>query len=100
VGVEVHHVETGLTGLELAQDGVHVRAIHVGQRTSGVDRLEHLADPFLEQAQRRWVGEHDRRRARAERRLERGEVDLALRIGRNGHRLEAGHRRGRRVGAV
>ena len=77
--VEVHDVEAGLAGLELAQDRVHVRAVHVGQRAGAVDGLEHLLDLLLEQAERRWVGEHHGGGARAERGLERVEVDAALR---------------------
>ena len=37
VDVEVHDVEPGLAGLEPAEDGVEVRAVHVGQRAGLVD---------------------------------------------------------------
>ena len=44
VRVDVHDVEAGLAGLEPAEDGVEVRAVHVGERADGVDGLEQLAD--------------------------------------------------------
>ena len=84
--VEVHDVEAGLARLEPAQDRVEVGAVHVGQRARLVDRLEQLADPRLEQAERRRVGDHDRRRPRPERRPERVEVDAAVGGRRDGDR--------------
>ena len=100
VDVEVHDVEAGLAGLEPAQDGVEVGAVHVGQRAGLVDRVEQLADPRLEQAERRGVGDHHRGRPRPEGGPERVDVDAAVGGRRDGDRLEAGHRRGRRVRAV
>ena len=70
VDVEVHDVEAGLARLEPAEDRVEVRAVHVGQRAGRVDRVEQLADPRLEQPERRRVGDHDRRRPRSEGRPE------------------------------
>ena len=100
VDVEVHHVEAGLAGLEPTHDRVEVGAVHVGQRAGRVDGLEQLADPRLEQAERRRVGDHDRGRPRAERRLERVDVHAAIGCRRDGDRPIAGHRRGRRVRPV
>ena len=76
--VEVHDVEAGLAGLEPAQDGVQVGAVHVGQRAGRVDGLEQLADASLEQPEGRRVGDHDRGRPRPERGRERLEVDPAV----------------------
>ena len=100
VDVEVHDVEAGLAGLEPAEDGVEVRAVHVGEGAGLVDRVEQLADPPLEQAERRRVGDHDRGRPRPERRSERVDVDAAVGGRRDGDRPEAGHRGRRRVRAV
>ena len=82
--VEVHDVEARLARLEPAQDGVEVGTVHVGQGAGLVDRVQELADPRLEQAERRRVGDHHRGRARPERRPERVEVDPA--VGRGRHR--------------
>ena len=98
--VEVHDVEPGLAGLEAAQDGVQVGAIHVRQRAHRVDGLEQLADPGLEQAEGGRVGDHDRRGPRAEGRPERVEVDAAVRGGRDGHGRVARHGRRGGVGPV
>ena len=100
VDVEVHDVEAGLAGLEPPQDGVEVGAVHVGQRAGLVHRIEQLPDARLEQAQGRWVRDHDRRGPRAERCPERGDVDPTVRRGRDRDGPEAGHRRGRGIGAV
>ena len=78
VDVEMHDVEAGLARLEAAQDGVQVGAVHVGQRAGLVDRVEQLADARLEQAERRGVGDHDRRRPGTERGTERVEVHAAI----------------------
>ncbi len=77
--VEVHHVEAGLARPELAQDRVHVRAVHVGQRAGLVDRLQHVADAALEQPERRGVGQHHRRRTRPECGAQRVQVHTAVR---------------------
>ena len=100
VDIEVHDVEAGLAGLEAAQDRVQVRAVHVRERARLVDRVEQLADPRLEEAERRGVGDHHGGGPRAERGPERVDVDAAVRGGRDRDRREAGHRRGRRVRAV
>ena len=100
VDVEVHHVEAGLARLEPAEDGVQVGAVHVGQRAHRVDRLEQLADARLEQAEGRGVRDHHGGRPGAEGRLERVDVDAAVRGRRDGDRPIAGHRRGRGVGPV
>ena len=78
VDVEVHDVEAGLAGLEPAEDGVEVGAVHVGQGARRVDRVEQLADARLEQAERGRVGDHHRGRPRAERGPERVEVHAAV----------------------
>jgi hypothetical protein len=100
VDVDVHYVESGLTGLEAAHDGVQVGPVHVGQTTGFVDRVEQFAQPRLEQPERRRVRDHDRRSPRPKRGPERFHVDAAVRRRRDSHRREAGHRRGGRVGAV
>ncbi len=55
---------------------------------------------LLEHAEGRRIGQHQARRARAHHRLQRGEIDIAVAVGRNLlHRIAAHHRR-RRIGAV
>ena len=77
--VEVHDVEAGQAWLEVAQHRVHVGAVHVGQRTGRVDRLEQLYHVVLEEPQRGGVGEHHRRRARTQRGPQGLDVDHAVR---------------------
>ena len=100
VDVEVHDVEAGGAGPELAQQRVEVGPVHVGQGAGGVDHLEELHDPLLEEPERRGVGDHHRRRRGAERRPERLEVHPAVGGRGDVDRPEAGHRRGRRVRPV
>ena len=79
-------------GPELAQHGVQVGAVHVGQGADGVDRLQQVHDARLEEAQGRRVGQHHGRGVRAQRRAQRVEVHAAVGGRRHGHRREAGHR--------
>ncbi len=90
----------GLARLEPAEDRVEVGAVHVGQGAGLVDRVEELADPRLEQPERRRVRDHHGGGPRTERGPERVEVDAAVGRRRDGDRPEAGHRGGRRVRPV
>jgi hypothetical protein len=91
VQVEVHHVEAGFARPELAQDRVHVGAVHVGQRTGRMHRVEELVDASLEQAEGGRVGQHHRRRPRPEGRPQGVEVHAAVGRGGHRHRAESGH---------
>ena len=88
-------------GLELAQDRVHVRAVHVGQRAGAVDRVEHLLDAASRTgpASRGWSASRPPCAGRARPRSASRSI-VALRVGRNRDGLEAGHRGRRGVGAV
>ena len=100
VEVEMHDVEAGCAGPEAAQHGIHVGAVHVRQRTGGMDGLEELDDVGLEEPQRRRVREHDGRRPRTERAAQCLEVHPAVRSRRHGDRAEASHRGRGRVRAM
>ena len=90
----------GLAGAEAAEDGVEVRAVHVGDRAGLVDRGEDLVDLVLEDPERARVRDHQRRHVRAERLAQRAEVDPAPLVRADRHRLVADHRGRRRVRAV
>ena len=100
VQVEVHDVEARLARSEAAHDRVEVGAVHVGDGARLLDRRDHLVDLVLEDAERRRVGDHQRRHVRAERRAQRLQVDPATLVGGNGDRRVADHGGGRRVRAV
>ena len=98
--VQVHHVHAEVAGPHLAHQRVHVGAVHVEQRALGVQNVGDLVNLVLEDAQRRGVGEHQRRSVFVHLAREGFEIDAAI-----GIRLEildrvaADGRRGR-VGAV
>ena len=98
--VHVDDVEAHVAGPHLAEDGVEVRAVVVEQPARLVHLARDLDDAPLEDAERARVRQHDAGGRRRERRLERGEVDVAVRQRRDLAHLHAAHRRGRRVGAV
>ena len=60
VQVEVHHVGAEITGTHLADQSVHVGAVHVEQRALGVQQVGDLVDLLLEDAQGVGIGEHER----------------------------------------
>ena len=98
--VQVHHVHAEVAGPHLAHQRIHVGAVHVEQRALGVQNVGDLVNLVLEDAQRRGVGEHQRRGVFVHLPRESFEIDAAV-----GIRLEildrvaAEGRRGR-VGAV
>ena len=100
VQVQVHHVGAEVAGTHLADQRVHVGAVHVKQRALGVQHVGDLVDLLLEDAQRVGIGQHQRGDIFVHLRLQRRDVHHA-----GGIRLQvldrvAGHRRGRRIGAV
>ena len=100
VQVQVHHVGAEVAGTHLADQRVHVGAVHVKQRALGVQHFGDLVDLLLKHAQRVGIGEHQRGHIFVDLRHQRRDVHHA-----GGIRLQvldrvAGHRRGRRIGAV
>ena len=100
VQVQVHHVGAEVAGTHLADQRVHVGAVHVEQRALGVQHVGNLVDLLLEDAQRIGIGEHQRGHVFVHLRLQRRHVHHA-----GGVRLQvldrvAAHRRRRRIGAV
>ena len=87
-------------GRTLPQNRVQVGAVVVQQATRIVTIVCDFDDVALENAQRRRVGQHDAGCLRPDARLERLEIDVAVRAGRNLPDHAATHGRGRRVGAV
>ena len=98
--VQVHHVHAEVAGPHLAHQRVHVGAVHVKQRALGVQNVGDLVNLVLEDAQRRGVGEHQRRGFFVHLPREGFEIDAAV-----GIRFEildrvAAEGRSGRVGAV
>ncbi len=81
VQVEVHDVDAEVAGAGLADERVHVGAVHVEQRALGVEDVGDLVDLGLEDADGGGVGEHERGGVFVDHALEFGDVDHALRVG-------------------
>ena len=58
--VQVHHVDAEVAGPGLADQRVHVGAVHVEQRALGVQNVGDLVNLAFEDAERGGVGEHQR----------------------------------------
>ena len=91
VQVQVHHVHAEVAGPYLAHQRVHVGAIHIEQRALGVQNVGDLVNLALEDAERRWIGEHQRGGLFVDLARESFEIDAAL-----GVRLEILDRGSRR----
>jgi hypothetical protein len=100
VEVVVHHVHAEVARLRDADEGVHVRPIHVQQGAGVVDHLGDLDDLRLEPADGARVGEHQRRDVGSERGLERREIGESLGVGLDAADGEAGQGRRRGVRPV
>ncbi len=100
VQVHVDHVEAHVARPHLAQNGVEIRAVVVQQTARIADDVVDLDDVALEHAQRRRIRQHDARRLLADLGLERFDIDIAVRAGRDFLGDAAQHRRRGRVGAV
>ena len=100
VQIDVDRVEAHVARLDLAENGIEVGAVVIQQPAGVVHDFLDVEDVLLEHAQRRRIGEHQPRGLRADRGLERGEIDVALAVGGDlAHDVAAHHRR-RRIGAV
>ena len=58
--VEVHHVHTEIAGANLANQGVHVGAIHIKQPALGMHDVGNLVDLLFEDSQRIRIRQHQR----------------------------------------
>ena len=56
----MHHVDAEVAGTRLADQGVHVGAIHVEERAFGVKNVGDLVDLAFEHADGGRIGEHQR----------------------------------------
>ena len=79
VQVHVDDVEAHVARAHLAEDRVEVRAVVVQQAAGLVHDARDLLDAALEHAERGGIGEHDAGGLRADRGLQRFEVDVAVR---------------------
>ena len=101
VRVVVHHVGAEIARPGDAQDGVHVRPVEIDQPAVRRGPYRQSARIMrLEDAQRVGVGDHEHGRVVVELRRQIVQVDQAVDVRLDGHRLEAGHRGAGRVGAV
>ncbi len=78
--VQVHDVGAEVAGPDLADQRVHVGAVHIDQRALGVQHVGDLVDLLLEDAQRIGVGQHQRGDVFVHLRFQRGDVDHARRV--------------------
>ena len=100
VQVQVHHVDAEVAGAHLADQRVHVGAIHVEQRALGVENVGDLVDLVFEDAERRGIGEHQRGGVFVDLAREGFEIDAAVGVGLEILDLVAADGRGGGVGAV
>src|SRR5205807_3632010 len=100
VQIEVHDVDTEVARPNLADQGVHVGAVHIEQAALGVQNLGDFVDLLLEDAQRVRVGEHERGNFVVHLRFKRGDLDHAAGIGLQILYRVAHHRSGGGVGTV
>ena len=100
VQVQVHHVHAKVAGPRLADERVHVGAVHVEQRALGVENVGDLVDLALEDANRRRVGQHQRRGLFVHLPRQRFEIDAALGIRLEVFDLVAADGRGCGIGAM
>ena len=100
VGVDVHDVEAHVARPAPAEDRVEVGAVVVDERADVVDHAGDLLDPFLEQAERVRVREHQAGDLIVEQAGERLHVDEPALVGGHAHRLEPGEADAGRVRAV
>ena len=100
VQIHVNDVETHVARANLAENGVQIRAVVVQEPARVVNDARDLLDSVLEHAQGGRIGEHDRGRFMAYRRLQRVDVDIAVPIARNLGDAAAAHRGGGGIRAV
>ncbi len=98
--VEVHDVDAEIAGPRLADQRVHVGAVHVEQAALGVQDVGDLVDLLLEHAQRVGIGEHQRGDIFVHLRCQRRDVDHAARVRLQILDRVAHHRGGGRIRAV
>ena len=91
VQVVVDDVEAHVAGPRDPADGVQIGAVVVEERPSVVEDVGDLRDPLLEQAERRWVGQHQPGRRRADLGAQVVDVDVAAAVGAHVHQGEARH---------
>jgi hypothetical protein len=82
---------------------VHVRPVHVHLSAVPMDGGADILNRIFEDAMRRWIGDHQRRKTAAV--LFRfcfqiGHVDVAVRVGRDDNDFEAGHHCAGRIGSM
>jgi hypothetical protein len=79
-------------GFDLAENRIQIRAVVVEQSTGAVHDVANLQDVLLEHAERRRIGQHQSRSARAHRVAQRAQVDVAIATGGDLVHAETAHR--------
>ena len=100
VQVGVHHVEAKLAQLDLAEQGVEVRAVTVHDTAGVADYLYDFGQVGVEDSKRARLGQHEAREVVADGGLEGGEIGIALFVGREGDDVEPRDNGGGGIGAV
>ncbi len=98
--VQVHHVHAEVAGAGLADQRVHVGAVHVEQGALGVEDVGDFVDLAFEDADRGWVGEHQRGGLFVDLAREGFKIDAAFGVGLEVLNLVAADGGGGGVGAV
>jgi len=73
--IQVHHVHAEVPGTGLADQGIHVGAVHVEQGALGVEDVGDLMNLTLEDANGAGIGEHQRGRVFADNPLQLGDIN-------------------------
>ncbi len=103
VEVQVAHVGPDVTGIGKSHLGIHVGTVHEDQTAGIVYGIHQVANPALENAVGRGIGNHGTAKFGGIGRslgLEVLDIDIALRVAVHDHDLHSGHRCRRGVGTV
>ena len=100
VQVEMHDIDAKIAGAGDAGEGVHVRAIHVEKRAFGVQDFGNFRHALFEDAERRGIGDHERRNVGRYEVAQFIDVNLAVRFGLDVFDFVAGDYRGGGIGSV
>ena len=98
--VEVHDVRAEISGTDFAHQGIHVRAVHVEQRSLGVEHVGDLVDLLFEDTKSVGISQHQRGDVFVDLRFERREIDHSGGVRSEVLDRVAAHRCGRWIGAV
>ena len=95
--IQVHHIDPEVARTRLAHQRIHIRAVHVEQRALRMQDVRDLVNLALEDANRRRIGQHQRRGILIHDALQLGEIHHALRVRLQIRHLIPANRRRSRV---